>query len=342
MKLSMSLVLAGLSLTAAMPFESRSSHKTKVKGKWFERFVVIVLENTNKDVTFGDPYFLNLTNMGMVLGGYHGTTHPSQPNYITMVSNTIAGGVFTDADANTTQASVIDLFEPAGITWKAYMEGYSPLDNGDCNPYSEDKTTLYVRKHNPFMSFDNIRNNLTRCQNIVNAEENFAKDVALGADAPNYMFYTPNLKNDAHDTNISYAAKDVQYLVDTMLLNKEFMKDTLILITFDENMIYLNPNFGQPNSIYTLVLGNDTVKCYDCVDQQYYNHFSQVVTLERNWNLTTLPQPDGSEEGWDQWMRPFGMLRSRHDDVCAYAPCDEYYDGKSPKAADGNWGDQDY
>lgn len=41
-------------------------------------FVVIVLENTNKDVTFGDPYFLNLTNMGMVLNNYHGVTHPSQ------------------------------------------------------------------------------------------------------------------------------------------------------------------------------------------------------------------------------------------------------------------------
>lgn len=39
-------------------------------------FVVIVLENTNKDVTFGDPYFLNLTNMGMTLGRYHGKHYP--------------------------------------------------------------------------------------------------------------------------------------------------------------------------------------------------------------------------------------------------------------------------
>lgn len=35
-------------------------------------FVVIVLENTNRGTTFGDPYFLNLTNMGMYLGNYHG------------------------------------------------------------------------------------------------------------------------------------------------------------------------------------------------------------------------------------------------------------------------------
>jgi phospholipase C len=85
------------------------------------------------------------------------------------------------------------------------------------------------------MSFDNIRNNTSRCQKIVNAEQNFAKDVALGADAPMYMFYTPNLANDAHNTNISFAAEDVQYLMDIMLSNKEFMKKTLIVITFDEN-----------------------------------------------------------------------------------------------------------
>ncbi|KAJ6092480.1 hypothetical protein N7486_007769 [Penicillium sp. IBT 16267x] len=359
MKLSIGLVLTGLSLTAALSVRD-DPHAKKVtpakvtppkvtppkvtppKGKWFDRIVIYVLENTNKDVTFGNPYYLNLTNMGMTLGNYHGTTHPSQPNYITMISNTIAAGVYDDANHNSTEMSLIDLFEPAGITWKAYMEGYTPLANGECNPIAEDDSTLYVRKHNPFMSFDNIRNNTSRCQNIVNAEENFAKDVALGADAPMYMFYTPNLDNDAHNTNVSYASANTQYVVDTMLNNEEFMKNTLIVITFDENNIYINDNFGLPNSIYTVLLGNDTIKCYDCVDQQFHNHFSQVVTVERNWNLSTIPQPDGSGEGWDMWWRPFGMLRSAKDKICAYAPCSETYDDESTAMADSNWGDQDY
>lgn len=94
------------------------------------------------------------------------------------------------------------------------------------------------------MSFDNIRNNTARCKNIVNAEEQFAKDVALGVHAPNYMYYVPNLLNDAHDTNISYAAKDTQKVIDTMLTNAEFMKNTLILITFDENSMSPTRNFS--------------------------------------------------------------------------------------------------
>jgi hypothetical protein len=51
--------------------------------------------------------------------------------------------------------------------------------------------------------------------------------------------------------------------------------------------------------------------------------FSQVVTLERNWNLSTLPQLDGSGEGWYQWWRPFGSLRGTNDDICGFAPCSD-------------------
>ncbi|KAJ5489601.1 hypothetical protein N7539_004491 [Penicillium diatomitis] len=339
MKFAVGALLASLSLAAAVPVEVATSveaknHVKPVKGRWFERFVVIVLENTNRGVTMGDPYFLNLTHWGMLLNGYHGSTHPSQPNYITMITNTIAAGVYDDSDHNSTAYNLVDLLEPAGITWKAYMEGYKPKANGDCNPYHEDKETLYVRKHNPFMSFDNIRNNTARCQNIVNAEEHFAKDVAKGHDAPMYMYYVPNLNNDAHDTNISYAAKNTQKVIDTMLNDKAFMKDTVILLTFDEDNVYTNDNYGDPNSIYSLLLGNDTVKCYDCVDQTYYNHFSQLVTVERNWNLSTLPG-----EGWDQWWRPFGQLRTSKDENCAFAPCSEYYDGKSPARSNSNWND---
>ena len=66
------------------------------------------------------------------------------------------------------------------------------------------------------------------------------------------------------------------------------------------------------------------------------------MTLERNWNLSTIPQPDGSGEGWDMWWRPFGLLRAASDNICAYAPCSDYYNDESPAPADGNWGDQDY
>lgn len=79
-----------------------------------------------------------------------------------MIHSTIAGGVYDDADHNTTQYSLVDLLEPAGsiprspvlykpanvpvgISWRAYMEGYYPLANGACNTISKNLTSGYVR-----------------------------------------------------------------------------------------------------------------------------------------------------------------------------------------------------
>lgn len=316
MKLSLGLLVGGLSLAAAMP---AASQQTK-KGLWFDRFVVLVLENTDKATALGNDYYAGLAQQGMLLNGYQATTHPSQPNYITMIASTIAAGVFDDADHNTTQNSLVDILEPAGISWKAYMEGYHPLANGECNPVHVDGH--YARKHNPFMSFDNIRNNTARCQNIVNAEDTFAKDVAMGKKAPQYMYYVPNLLNDAHDTSVAYSAADTKRIIDIMLGNKEFMKNTLILVTFDENDIYAPQKYGTQNDVYSVLLGNDTLACYDCIDRSFYNHFSQLVTIEKNWNLPNIPQPDGHGAGWDSWMLPFGMLRTERDPkACANAPC---------------------
>ncbi|CEO60381.1 hypothetical protein PMG11_05010 [Penicillium brasilianum] len=307
MKLTSGLVFSGLLASAsAVPIATSPS------GKWFDRFVVIVMENTNKDTALADPYYRQLADSGVLLNGYQGTTHPSQPNYITMIASTTAAGVFDDGDHNTTQNSLVDIFEPAGISWKAYQEGYYPLAGGACNPVHQNKTSGYVRKHNPFMSFDNIRENISRCQNIVNAEEHFAADVAKGKHAPQYMFYTPSLANDAHDTNITYTETDLKYLINTMMGNERFMKNTLILVTFDENDVYSPDSYGTPNEVYSVLLGKDVLSCTGCVDQQFYNHFTQLTTLEQNWNLTNIPNPDGNGAMWDSWMLPFSKLKAKH------------------------------
>lgn len=79
-----------------------------------------------------------------------------------MVASTIAAGVFDDGDHNSTQKNLVDILEPAGklppcyvpseltklvlgISWRAYMEGYTPLTNGSCNPLSKNATSGYAR-----------------------------------------------------------------------------------------------------------------------------------------------------------------------------------------------------
>jgi hypothetical protein len=62
-----------------------------------------------------------------------------------MIASTTAAGVFDDSDHNTPQNSLVDIFEPAGISWKAYQEGYYPLVGDACNPIHQNKSSGYVR-----------------------------------------------------------------------------------------------------------------------------------------------------------------------------------------------------
>lgn len=51
-------------------------------------------------------------------------------------------------------------------------------------------------------------------------------------------FITPNMTNDGHDTNITYAGEWLRGWLPHLLNNSYFMNDTLLMITFDETDDY--------------------------------------------------------------------------------------------------------
>jgi len=55
---------------------------------------------------------------------------------------------------------------------------------------------LYFRKHDPFISFDKVRNDPKRLAKIVNAKQ-LAIDVKKN-ELPQYSWFTPNIQNDGH------------------------------------------------------------------------------------------------------------------------------------------------
>lgn len=56
-----------------------------------------------------------------------------------------------------------------------------------------------------------------------------------------------------------------------MAKNGVFAEGSVVKLTEHSKDIYSSHYFGTPNLIYTVLLGNDTIRCYDCIDQQYYN-----------------------------------------------------------------------
>lgn len=50
-----------------------------VSGKAFDRFITIILENTDYAVAASNSKFQQIAKQGLTLSSYNGVTHPSEP-----------------------------------------------------------------------------------------------------------------------------------------------------------------------------------------------------------------------------------------------------------------------
>eukprot|EP01130_Rhizamoeba_saxonica_P011549 TRINITY_DN479_c0_g1_i3.p1 TRINITY_DN479_c0_g1~~TRINITY_DN479_c0_g1_i3.p1 ORF type:complete len:231 (-),score=52.47 TRINITY_DN479_c0_g1_i3:34-726(-) len=220
-----------------------------------------------------DPNFSKYARYGRLMTQYFAVTHLSQPNYWTQIAGDHFG-ITDDDDHDLNKTTIVDLLERAGVSWKGYMEGYP----GGCKP--DHRIGKYYRKHNPFMSFNNIRNNPDRCAKMVPSEE-LDSDL-LNEELPQYMYFTPDIDNDGHDTTIAFAGKYLDKLLKNRLAL--FPHRTIIVITWDED------DFRHENNIYTVLLGG-TIEP-GTTDSTKYNHYSLLRTVEDNWDLGTLGRND--------------------------------------------------
>ncbi|KAJ7110928.1 phosphoesterase family-domain-containing protein [Mycena epipterygia] len=269
--------------------------KVVVKGKAFNRIIQIWLENTDFDTAASTPIFESLAEQGILFTNYKALTHPSEPNYVA----SIGGDFFGMHDDNmyhvpSNISTVIDLLEAKRISWATYQEnmpanafyGYSytapNYGNASAAPY-----TYYVRKHNPLMIYDSVSQDPKRSGRIRSFND-FANDVVNGT-LPQWVFVTPNMINDAHDTTIDFAASFLEYWLLPLLTDPRVNDpETLILLTFDENETY-----EIQNTIFTLALGHAIPeKLRGTTDNTLYTHYSSLSTVQANWDLGSLGRQD--------------------------------------------------
>ncbi|GAQ87266.1 acid phosphatase [Klebsormidium nitens] len=273
-------------------------------GTQFDRFVVVILENADFEVAMADDYLASLAARpdARLLSDYHGLAHPSQPNYIGQIGGDTFG--ITDDDPHEIDATnLVDLLDGANITWKAYMEDYP----GDCFngsnagglPLFNGALSLYVRQHNPFVSFSNILGSASRCQKIVPGNE-LDSDISSKS-VPQFVYFVPNQIHNGHTTgfgfNVFQATDWLQGWLDPKLNDSAFNNDrTVILVTFDESGVS-----GSGNHVYAALVGgllgspsNCSAKGdpLTCADGSYYTHYSVPKTIEDNWKLGSLGRND--------------------------------------------------
>ncbi|CAN5623680.1 alkaline phosphatase family protein [soil metagenome] len=242
----------------------------------FDRAIFVIFENTNYAVAMKQPFFAQLANNGAQFTNFMAQTHPSQANYIAMTSGS-RNGVIDDRTVDVNSTNIVDLLESKGLTWKVYAEAYP----GNC--FAGKSSGDYVRKHNPFISYNNIRGNSIRCANIVDASE-FDRDLRNGT-LPNYSFYVPGMKNDGHNTGVAFANNWYDKAFSPMLNDSKFMKNTILITTFDES------SGGLKNQIYTTIVGGP-VKQGSYADA--LTHYSLLRLMEENWSLGSLGREDAT------------------------------------------------
>ena len=189
------------------------------------------------------PYFTSFAAANLDLTNFYAITHPSQPNYLNAFSGS-AHGVADDGHYTfpSSTDNLANQLATAGKSWRVYVQDNpGSCFDGDSAVGGIDGPGLagqYVRKHNPVISFENIRLNSTQCS-YVQVLANFDPTV-------NFAFVTPNMTNDMHDGTIAQGDAFLQAFVPLVTASPDWAH-TLLIVTFDEGTS--NTNGG--GHIYT-------------------------------------------------------------------------------------------
>jgi acid phosphatase len=243
----------------------------------FSHIFTIVMENKEYGSIIGNPsapYLNSLAQQYALATNYDGVSHPSLPNYLALTGGDTFGIHSDCTSCFVNQPSIVDRLEAAGKSWKAYMESMpTPCFVGDAG-------SLYRQKHNPFIYFDNIRTNATRCGRIVPYSQ-FTADVQANT-LPDYVWITPNMCNDMHDCSVSTGDNWLHSEVPKILASPAWQQNGVLLITFDEG----SSSAGGGGHISTLVISPFAKRGFQ--SSVAYNHYSLLRTITDAWGLPAL------------------------------------------------------
>jgi hypothetical protein len=263
------------------------------------RVVLVVLENGDPDNASRQPFMKYLAQTGMVLTSYYAVAHPSQPNYVAMISGSTAGAM-TDGDIRlpSTRKHLGNILG-AG-TWRVYAENYPALP-GRCNliKQGEGKDVWYVRRHVPFLSFADVQDG--NCAGIVRLNTPTDDVGALKADIdsqhlPLFSMIIPNLEHDGHEpSNATRASAWLLANLKPLLENRKFTEGLVFILTFDEDDSARRSN---GNRVFTVIWGNQ-VKIG--LSRDVYDHEDLLATI---CALLGIVPPPFDEKG----VRPIGGI----------------------------------
>ncbi len=233
---------------------------------------------------------------------YHGVTHPSLPNYIALTSGS-PQGVACDCKAEPGQGTcsaltcnlalgsctctqavtnLADQLEAANKTWTAFGEGMGT----PCN-LIDSAANSYAVRHVPFLYYDDIQTDTTRCTTHVIDYSSFKP-----ATAPVFTYIAPDLIDDMHnplpatERNITDGDDWIGPVVAAITASSAYEDGGLLVIVWDED----DDSGGltgtdDPVPIFVL---SPYAKSGGFMSVATMDHYSLLATIEDGLDLPRL------------------------------------------------------
>ena len=291
----------GLGLAASL-FPVCTAYATPV----IKHVIVIVMENVDAEKIYGNKKLAPYINSELMPKYAHATDFQdqlsidtlSEPHYIWMEAgtNTFPDYTFSSDDSvsaerstSSTEHLVTQIERSGTLAWMSYQEGMGP-ETGACPIIGVGK---YAVRHNPFVYFRDVSGSPPDVNNEYCAAHHkpfsaLADDMASG-NVANYVFITPDLCNDMHDT----CGKKNRILAgDTWL--KQQMPSIIDWLKQNSGVAFIAWDEADSAAIMPfLAIGPGVKENY--AGDVYYTHGSILKTVEVIFGLPVLPTVSDDE-----------------------------------------------
>jgi Phosphoesterase family. len=225
--------------------------------------MMVIFETQAYDDVVGSdeaPYLISLANAGANFTDSHAITHPSQPNYLALLSGSTHGIIDDSCPQALSGPNLASQLLAAGGTFVGFSEdlpraGFTGCTDGD-----------YARKHNPWVNFSDVPPSVNQPLTAMPADY---------SQLPTVSVVVPNLCHDMHSCSVAtgddWARQNVSSYASWAQTH-----NSLLLITFDE------ADHGPGNHIATILVG-PMVRPGDT--SQRIDHYGVLRTLEDMYGL---------------------------------------------------------
>ena len=291
-------VLIPLLTSCALVLSPARSAAQQTSNHHIKTVFIILMENKNWFMIKGNPLAPYINGALLPIASHTEVyfnppfNHPSLSNYLWLEAGTNFG-IYNDnppsVNHQSTPRHLVTLLENAGVSWKAYAEN---IDGRTC-PLAD--SYPYAVKHNPFVYFDNVTDNLNvmsaHCIAHVRPFQELATDLMQQTTA-RYNFIIPNVCDDMHDAcpstgnPITDSLQQIKQGDDwlsqnvPMILGSAAYQQGALFITWDEAAIADGP-------IGMIVL-SPFAKGHGYENFFYYEHGSTLRTMQEIFGVIPL------------------------------------------------------